>query len=205
MNHLPPLLVTANSTIARRFNIRRRDGEVTEGGKQINISSVALYLSYLFHNGTATIPILHVPSSRPRIAPAVSSNLLRAETPVDLGNLHPPWSASLAYYFPFYPTRRVRGRFLLSVTRDLKRFSKADCNLTSLSFPKVSKIRFENYGFDMRKRQRGVSRVKLIRRSAESSWPSKPKRTSGITIHFQTYETSLYPIVCLALINYSGR
>lgn len=113
LNHLPPLLVTVNSTIARRFNIPVVSGKVTKGGKQINISSVALYLSYLFRNGTATIPILHVSSSRPCIAPAVSSNLLKAETPVDPGNLHPPWSASLAYYFPFYPARRERARFLL--------------------------------------------------------------------------------------------
>lgn len=114
LNHLPPLLVTANSTIARRgrFNIPEESGKVTEGGKQINISSVALYLSYLFRNGTATGPILHVSSSPSCIVPAVSSNLLKAETPVDPGNLHPPWSASLAYYFPFYPTRRERARFL---------------------------------------------------------------------------------------------
>jgi len=118
LNHLPPLLVTANSTIARRFNIPVEGGKVTEGGKQINISSVALYLSYLFRNGTATIPIFHVSSSRPRIAPAVSSNLLRAETPVDPGNLHPLCSASLAYYFPFYPARASAFSPSSPVTRD---------------------------------------------------------------------------------------
>lgn len=56
---------------------------------------MALYLSYLFRNGTATIPILDFPAAAPPpllcgiVLATTSSNLLRAETPVDLGNLLP--------------------------------------------------------------------------------------------------------------------